>query len=694
MRFILSSLIMLSILSCGKESPVVTDPVISFRLTVTSGGGGSVSSPVGSFTQGKSVSITATPDPEYVFVNWSNGSTDNPLSVTVNSNQTITANFEKRKYPLTVSITGSGTVSEEIISAGKSTTEYTSGSTIQLTAISDTGWEFTGWSGTISSSENPIQLTVDESKNVTATFEISSPQLFSNKSIQIDQMLVTQPSILGFNDNTYYHETDQYIISKKGWLGVTVQETHNGGFYGTDAISPGTFEVYFIHIMNTDLNGDGLEDMIIGTGYGPNTVISNQTGIPFFSLINLGDGTFDFSQEYFSQDFQRSPMASYRSVVDDFNGDGEDDFILGMSGGIAISQIDGGTNGSSATPILALSNGSGFYDNSENLNGIYPGTIASEDDLNSDGIADFLSNRAISTGDFDNDGDIDFFMTRKILLNDGDGNFSVSSEQLSDDFIPVKLDPPYANTYESHSNDFNNDGYSDIVITPDSGFIKRNGGSSWVAMSNGTPNFSEWEKVPLPNPRYINNSKLNDFESTDVDNDGYLDLIIATTRDTPYYTGAGIQLLRNDSGNGFIDITDSNIDDQSMFDQWQGEGDLILKDFNNDSVLDIIHLTTNTSDGPPNQHHGTNIYINNNGYFEIYDTENNIPFVAWNQFQGYQDSIDDPYMSDVVFTLDRAFPVNINNDGLIDFISFDHEIGSGTDPSKIMTKVFYTILSK
>ena len=692
MRFILSSLILLSILSCGKESPAVTDPVISYTLTVSSGTGGSVSSNGGSYNQGQSVSITATPNPEYVFVNWSNGSTNNPLSITVNSNQTVTANFEKRKYPLTVSITGSGTVSEEIISSGKTTTEYNSGSVIRLTATSDTGWEFTGWSGTISSSENPIQLTVDESKNITATFEISSLQLFSNKSIQIDQMLVSQPSILGFGDNTDYQETDQFVVNKKGWLGFTVQETHNGGFYGTDAISPGTFEVDFIPIMNTDLNGDGLEDMIIGTGYGPNTVISNQTGIPFFSLINLGDGTFDFSQEYFSQDFQRSPMASYRSVVDDFNGDGEDDFILGMSGGPAISLIDGGTNGSSEAPILALSNGSGFYDNSENLNGIYPGTIASEDDLNSDGISDFLSNRAISSGDFDNDGDIDFFMTQKILLNDGNGNFSVSSEQLTDDFIPVKLDPPYSNTYESHSNDFNNDGYFDIVITPDSGYIKRNGGSAWVAMSNGTPNFSEWEKVPLPNPRYINNSKLNDFESTDVDNDGYVDLIIATTRDTPYYRGAGIQILRNNSGNGFIDITNTNIDDQSMFDQWIGEGDLILKDFNNDSVLDIIHLTTNISDGPPNQHHGTNIYINNNGYFEIYDTENKIPYVNWTQLEGYESFHNDPNLTDVP-TLDRAFPVNINNDGLIDFISFDDEIGS-EDPFKIRTKVFYTILSK
>ena len=197
MRFILSSLILLSILSCGKESPVVTDPVISYTLTVSSGTGGSVSSPGGSYNQGQSVSITATPNPEYVFVNWSNGSTDNPLSITVNSNQTVTANFEKRKYPLTVSITGSGTVSEEIISAGKTTTEYTSGSVIRLTANPLDGWVFTGWSGSVSSTENPIELTVNESKNITATFEISSLQLFSNKSIQIDQMLVSQPSILG-----------------------------------------------------------------------------------------------------------------------------------------------------------------------------------------------------------------------------------------------------------------------------------------------------------------------------------------------------------------------------------------------------------------------------------------------------------------------------------------------------------------
>ncbi len=166
---------LLLVISCGKDSP---ESVITFNLTVTSSTGGKVSSSGGSFESGSNVSITATPDSEYVFVNWSNGSTDNPLSVTVNSNQTITSNFEKRKYPLTVSITGYGTVSEKIISAGRTTTEYTSGSTIQLTAVPAAEWTFTGWSGdigVIDPTENPIQLTIIESKTVTATFAFLDP---------------------------------------------------------------------------------------------------------------------------------------------------------------------------------------------------------------------------------------------------------------------------------------------------------------------------------------------------------------------------------------------------------------------------------------------------------------------------------------------------------------------------------------
>ena len=69
-KFIFGFVLSILFLSCGKESPVVSDPVIKFTLTFNSGVGGSVSSLGGSYSQGKSVSITATPNSEFVFVNW------------------------------------------------------------------------------------------------------------------------------------------------------------------------------------------------------------------------------------------------------------------------------------------------------------------------------------------------------------------------------------------------------------------------------------------------------------------------------------------------------------------------------------------------------------------------------------------------------------------------------------------------
>ena len=218
MRFILSSLILLSILSCGKESPEVTDPVISYTLTVSSGTGGSVSSPGGSYNQGQSVSITATPDSEYVFVNWSNGSTDNPLSITVNSNQTITANFEKRKYPLTVSITGSGTVSEEIISAGKTTTEYTSGSVIRLTANASDGWSFSSWSGNVSSTQNPIEVSINEAKTVTAAFSVIDSSTSSTTGNTYNQD--NAPGYINVNGQGEFNLT--ITSSKDGLINITI----------------------------------------------------------------------------------------------------------------------------------------------------------------------------------------------------------------------------------------------------------------------------------------------------------------------------------------------------------------------------------------------------------------------------------------------------------------------------------------
>jgi len=93
-------------------------------LNVSPSGGGTASPnptnstglPAGNYTPGASVQLTATPNTGYVFSSWS-GSADltsttaNPTSITMNTNETVTANF-----------TG-GATSLQMTSSGKSGTE-------------------------------------------------------------------------------------------------------------------------------------------------------------------------------------------------------------------------------------------------------------------------------------------------------------------------------------------------------------------------------------------------------------------------------------------------------------------------------------------------------------------------------------------------------------------------------------------
>ena len=175
MRKLLSLLSLFAIvLSCSSDetsTPVTPPPapIVKYTITLTAGEGGTVSTTGGEYEAGQTVSVTATPQGEYVFKDWSDGNTDATRTITIGSNSTLTANFEKRKYPLTVNFEGEGEVIEEIVNSGR-TTDYDSGTTVKLTAVPAEGWEFVGWTGAIESTELEVQLLVSEAKEVNAVF--------------------------------------------------------------------------------------------------------------------------------------------------------------------------------------------------------------------------------------------------------------------------------------------------------------------------------------------------------------------------------------------------------------------------------------------------------------------------------------------------------------------------------------------
>lgn len=172
----LNLFLVLVMFSCAKEEPT-PDPV-KYTLTVTAGEGGNVSSTGGSYPLGSEVTITATPNSEYVFSGWSNGSTDNPIKVTVNSNQTLTANFTKRKYALSITIEGEGTVTEEVISGGK---DYDSGTVVRLTAVPSGEWNiFDSWNGDVVSEESVIEITVNKKIDLVVNFKATNLVVYKN----------------------------------------------------------------------------------------------------------------------------------------------------------------------------------------------------------------------------------------------------------------------------------------------------------------------------------------------------------------------------------------------------------------------------------------------------------------------------------------------------------------------------------
>ena len=71
------------------------ETITQYTLTVSAGEGGSVSSEGGTYDGGTEVKITATPNSGYIFSGWTDGSNDLQITITLNSNASLSANFTK-----------------------------------------------------------------------------------------------------------------------------------------------------------------------------------------------------------------------------------------------------------------------------------------------------------------------------------------------------------------------------------------------------------------------------------------------------------------------------------------------------------------------------------------------------------------------------------------------------------------------
>ncbi len=158
------------------------------------------------YTYNQAVNLTAIADQGWTFAGWSNDASgsNNPYTLVMDSNKTVTATFVHNTYYITINTIGQGSVNRNV------TGPYEYSQDVNLTAVAAAGWCFSGWSGDASGNDNPYIVSIDSNITITATF--------TQDSYLLTVITVGQGSVAAGNV-TYLSGTNVTLeaLSTAGW---------------------------------------------------------------------------------------------------------------------------------------------------------------------------------------------------------------------------------------------------------------------------------------------------------------------------------------------------------------------------------------------------------------------------------------------------------------------------------------------
>ncbi len=142
----------------------------------------------------------ATANEHYHFTRWSDGNTENPRTLVLNQNTSLTAEFAIDRHTITVLAGEHGNVS------GAGTYDY--GTTVTLTATADEHYHFTQWSD--GNTDNPRTVSVEGDATYTAEFAIDQHTISATCDPQ-------QGTVTGAGTYDYGTQVTLTAIANKGY---------------------------------------------------------------------------------------------------------------------------------------------------------------------------------------------------------------------------------------------------------------------------------------------------------------------------------------------------------------------------------------------------------------------------------------------------------------------------------------------
>lgn len=327
-------------------------------------------------------------------------------------------------------------------------------------------------------------------------------------------------------------------------------------------ISPLTQPCCVFQTATLDMNGDGLEDILLASGYYP----LQNASIPIQILLNAGGGNFvDGTAQVFSGPVPRTVFPR-GVIVKDLNGDGVADVFIADHGYDA-APFPGAQN----TLILSMPNGH-YADASGNL----PQQL------------DFT--HSATAADIDGSGRVAIYSGNiwgqqeigpQLLLNDGTGHFTISTGRLP----PAQIDLNQNRYVSSLFVDVTDDGCVDLVLGGDqntqSVVLKNDCQGHFSVLANALP------------PKLFADGITVDIKTMRLGNSGKPDLLLVTTHGAPFYVGRAIQVLVNNGDGTFHDESASRVGLRDDTGNWVVYAKPTLLD--GDCQLDLF-LQTNMQD--------------------------------------------------------------------------------------------------
>ncbi len=199
-------------------------PQYTLATSVSPPEGGSISPSSGTYDTGSSVTLMVTPSGDYEFVSWSGDATGGSptVTITMDSNKSVTANFRVPQYTFTLATSVSP---PEGGSISPSSGTYDTGSSVTLMVTPSADYEFVSWSGDATGGSPTVTITMDSDKSVTASFVATVQRITHTMPTGISSSVVTCSNVL---------ERDEIV---EGFVEIT------GEFKSYDRDFAWTFEI-------------------------------------------------------------------------------------------------------------------------------------------------------------------------------------------------------------------------------------------------------------------------------------------------------------------------------------------------------------------------------------------------------------------------------------------------------------------